>query len=302
MAFDWAAVAGAAAAAGISSGTQAAYTGKQNRKSRRFTREMYQRQYDDNLALWNMTNEYNHPAAQMQRLKDAGLNPALVYGGSSGGSAGQASEISSPDYKMPEFRVPDMSGIADMGARLLHIYDVEIKKAQVDNLRADNTVKLEQAALTAAQTGKTLTDTALGNLQLEKDTPLVGIYQDAARENLRQMKANTDISLRRDEREAAMNSSNLQEAGERILSMRLGRAKTGAEISHIKQSIRNLRSDNELKRLDIELKKNGIQPHDPIWARVIAQHLESFSKPYTKLMDFLNAPGKKPRGSGGSAW
>lgn len=32
------------------------------------------------LAMWNLNNEYNTPAQQMQRLKDAGLNPALVYG------------------------------------------------------------------------------------------------------------------------------------------------------------------------------------------------------------------------------
>lgn len=32
------------------------------------------------LAMWNLNNEYNSPAQQMKRLKDAGLNPALVYG------------------------------------------------------------------------------------------------------------------------------------------------------------------------------------------------------------------------------
>ena len=32
-----------------------------------------------NLQLWNLANEYNSPAAQMQRYQDAGLNPNLVY-------------------------------------------------------------------------------------------------------------------------------------------------------------------------------------------------------------------------------
>ena len=36
-----------------------------------------------NLQQWNRENEYNHPAMQMARLKQAGLNPNLV--GCSGG-------------------------------------------------------------------------------------------------------------------------------------------------------------------------------------------------------------------------
>lgn len=38
------------------------------------------RAMQNNIQLWNMQNEYNTPAAQMQRLKDAGLNPNLAYG------------------------------------------------------------------------------------------------------------------------------------------------------------------------------------------------------------------------------
>lgn len=32
-----------------------------------------------NLELWNLTNQYNSPAAMMQRYQDAGLNPNLIY-------------------------------------------------------------------------------------------------------------------------------------------------------------------------------------------------------------------------------
>lgn len=35
------------------------------------------------MTAWNMMNDYNHPAQQMQRLKEAGLNPLLVYGSGS---------------------------------------------------------------------------------------------------------------------------------------------------------------------------------------------------------------------------
>lgn len=36
-------------------------------------------QNKQNIKLWNMTNQYNTPAAQMQRFMDAGLNPNLIY-------------------------------------------------------------------------------------------------------------------------------------------------------------------------------------------------------------------------------
>ncbi len=33
-----------------------------------------------NIEFWNMQNAYNDPSAQMARLKQAGLNPNLIYG------------------------------------------------------------------------------------------------------------------------------------------------------------------------------------------------------------------------------
>lgn len=40
---------------------------------------MKQQEQAYNLELWNLTNEYNSPAAQMKRYQDAGLNPNLIY-------------------------------------------------------------------------------------------------------------------------------------------------------------------------------------------------------------------------------
>ena len=54
-------------------------------------------QNDFNLEMWNKNNEYNSPQAQMQRFKDAGLNPNLIY---SQGSAGLSS--SPPVKNAPE--------------------------------------------------------------------------------------------------------------------------------------------------------------------------------------------------------
>lgn len=41
---------------------------------------MQQQQNAYELEMWNLKNQYDSPAAQMQRYQDAGLNPNLIYG------------------------------------------------------------------------------------------------------------------------------------------------------------------------------------------------------------------------------
>lgn len=48
--------------------TQAAYNFLQKQQEQAFT-----------LDMWNLVNQYNSPASQMQRFLDAGLNPNLIY-------------------------------------------------------------------------------------------------------------------------------------------------------------------------------------------------------------------------------
>lgn len=66
---------------------------QQNEFNRQQALESYQR----NVEQWNRENEYNAPAAQVQRLKDAGLNPHLVYGhGSIANTANGSPQLALP--------------------------------------------------------------------------------------------------------------------------------------------------------------------------------------------------------------
>lgn len=80
-------------------------TSKNNKRQERFAREMYDRQRNDALTDWNMQNAYNDPSAQMARLKNAGLNPNLVYGNGATTEAGavRSSQSSMPDFKAPQY-------------------------------------------------------------------------------------------------------------------------------------------------------------------------------------------------------
>lgn len=51
---------------------------QENQKTRDYNFRLAQYQNDQNIQQWQRENEYNSPYAQMQRFKDAGLNPDLM--------------------------------------------------------------------------------------------------------------------------------------------------------------------------------------------------------------------------------
>ena len=58
------------------------------RKQRKHHERMVKRAEQHSLDMWRLQADYNNPANQMERLKDAGLNPHLVYGQPSANVAG----------------------------------------------------------------------------------------------------------------------------------------------------------------------------------------------------------------------
>jgi len=277
-------IAGASALAG--GGIDAISTGRQNRKSREFSREMYERQKQDNLSFWNLQNEYNSPQSQMNRFQEAGLNPNLIYGQ---GNSGNSGSVQTPDVQSPQFRTPEYGRAVSAGGLSVinAIYDLDIKAAQADNLRAQNTVIEQDALLRAAQIAQTRISTSRGEFDLNFETQFRDISADAKREDLRQTKAFTDIALRKDVRDAALNSTSIAEAFSRMQTamdqragMALSRSQTieetrriKAEVARINQNIQLMKQDGTLKSLDIELRKQGINPQDPMWARIIGRLL-----------------------------
>ncbi|MEM3318496.1 MAG: hypothetical protein QXT80_03000, partial [Thermoplasmatales archaeon] len=91
-------------------------------------RELAEYSYSKDLEMWNRQNEYNNPANQMQRLKDAGLNPNLVYGlGSVAGNTGsQMPHYNRPTMQAPKVEVPNILGMLSM------YNDIRKKEAEVN--------------------------------------------------------------------------------------------------------------------------------------------------------------------------
>jgi len=248
---------------------------QQNFQSQIFSQGMYERQYADAIKFWEMQNEYNSPAAQMKRFQEAGLNPNLIYGQ---GNSGNAGSVQMPDVQRPEFRPASMGDAVSMAGLtyMNSMYDLDIKKAQHDNLMEQNTVIQNEAMLKAAQTLATLTGEEKTRFQLTFDKMMADVSAEYRKEQVRKLKADIDYTTDENARKAVMNASNVLEAKERMASMLIQRAHTRADINRIKAITSNTALDSELKNLELELKRQGIYPHDPMWARAIAKTLDAW--------------------------
>lgn len=266
---------------------------KQNKRSQQFALDMYNRQKADNLEFWRMQNDYNSPQQQMKRFQEAGLNPNLIYGQ---GNSGNAGSVQTPDAKMPDFRSSNLGdSVASAATNGVNtFYDLQFRKAQLDNARAQNTILQEEAALKRAETNRILVDTEGRKFDLDFKSEFRGVSGDAMRERLRQTRVSTDLAISRDARNAATTSSSLKEAVSRMESQFLQRqetrqrmAKTRAEIASIKaqttrtiQGVKLLEQQGTLNELEIQLRNKGLTFRDPLWTRMIAKALDQLFPDY----------------------
>lgn len=92
------------------------------------------------LDMFNRTNDYNSPKAQVARLVAAGLNPQLAYGGSMAEAVSPSgSQASSPG-------APSVDGLSDLSLRAAQIAKINAEtsyiKSQTANTDADTEGKL----------------------------------------------------------------------------------------------------------------------------------------------------------------
>lgn len=194
----------------------------------------YKRQKELYDYMFNKENDYNSPRHQMQRLKEAGLNPALLAGSAidSGGSAvsmPNAPQATAPSAASTPMQSPYSnftSNLSQLGAVLSQI---GLNKSQRSNLDKDTEKKSKDIELTDAETEKVKTETKELVFNIEKLLP-----QQAKLQLAELQKIMTDID----------NSTQI----------------TQAQCNEIKHRIDNIIAETSLKRgekkkLDIELKE-----------------------------------------------
>ena len=121
-------------------------------------KKLADRQYKQQLDMWNKMNEYNAPVQQMARFKEAGLNPNLIYGQGTPGNATQMAKY--------QEQATDFQGAADqVGDAASNYFDTRLKQGQIDNQLKDLDVKEASIRATLAGAGSKEFDR-----QLKEDT------------------------------------------------------------------------------------------------------------------------------------
>lgn len=148
---------GASAVSGIFNANQA-------KKNRAFQERMYEKQKNDSIEFWKMQNEYHLPSAELQRIKDSGLNPLLLYGagGVSGQSSSQPAMPSAPHgaQASASFENPLAGSVAAYA-------QMRLLNAQKENVEADTMKKIQEALERGSQNVKNWQESQ--NLKTEND-------------------------------------------------------------------------------------------------------------------------------------
>lgn len=261
--------------------------------NRGYNESQYSKVRKDNLKDWEMQNAYNSPAAQMERLKAAGLNPHLVYG--NGAVANNASQPKTAEMQTVALEAPRFDPGAVMGA----YFDTQVKQAQTDNLKAQKTVLDQEALLKSVQALGLLANTDKTKEETENIRLLRQSTIDAAKANVKKLEAdiestktNTFYTLQENARKEALQPITIQTMNETIKNMAEQRRLSQQQRQEIITRINNMVKDGQLKDWEIELSKMGIKPGDPLWQRKVTEFINKAAKGIGGLID------KLPQGKG----
>lgn len=220
---------------------------------------------------WNRQNEYNHPKAQMERLKQAGLNPHLVYGQNVSGATGQAQQ----QHKVPE------AEFGSVGSDWMHQSQqaaaVDQSAATVANLKIQNDVlkaeilqKQAQTALNLSQVDKTVLDTTLLRRTMSDLVEQVSLTN-------RSISAGTDKTR-----------ADIQKIDADIKHIAKQNNLTDAQVANLKADLRikkeqvaNMIQERNYKgvlikmqELEYRLLKMGVNKNDPYTQRIMKEILD----------------------------
>ena len=187
---------------------------KENQRNREFTEYMYDRQYDNNIKLWNMQNKYDLPSAQKQRLLDAGLNADLMYSGKGVSPTPnlQAAVAGSPSSGS----LPGYGGVAEAfnQGRLLD--------AQIRNIDADTKKKESETEGQGYQNEILKTDASFEAALKSGQVNVLGVQVDFGKSQI-EVNKETVPKLRQEvinlQKSVEVMNSNIDEASERIANL-----------------------------------------------------------------------------------
>lgn len=268
--------AGSVLGGAIQGGTGLASTNATNKTNLQISREtnalnerLQQQAFQQNRGMWNEANAYNSPSAQMDRLKAANLNPNLVYGsgsvvGNTSTSTPQAKASTAQAAKMMPWTGTNL-GLNSAGASLQQMFmDRETMKnmaAQRGSLNSQADFTRQQAITEGMKQAETAARTARSKFDLKLAEDLRDTTLQAASANLHNTignTANTAMNLKATQQRMAIDQAIAP----------LQRELSRSQILNLKMSTAKLIQDKNFGAFEQDMKRQGIYPNDPMWARL----------------------------------
>lgn len=230
---------------------------QQNKQARKWAEKMYGQQRQDALADWQMQAAYNSPEAQMKRLRDAGLNPNLVYGHGADATMSAGVRSSSPGNYSPQQREQSL-GVGDVVGQFL---DTKIRGIQSNNLAIQAELMKQDLENKKAMEFKIYADTTKSQLQgvgqdiKNKYAPqLAEMSMEATRASVNKTLQSMDIdraklglAIDANERANLLAGMTVKQAVEKIALMRIQGKNIEADTKNKGQQYTNMVRDYVIK-------------------------------------------------------
>ena len=222
------------------------------------------------LDMWNRNNEYNTPLAQMQRLKEAGLNPNLMYGQ---GTTGNSSSPAKADGAYPtQYKLNFLEAAQLHQQQKLNEQSIQLQKSQTELNHAQAQKVNAETANTHANTlntqetmqfnresrPKILQKYDLQNQSISLSNENLNKINAKIEADINQIKANTQLTARQaDVAKATLGKITIEAEN----AIKQGRS---IDLQQVEQIMRN------------DLMKKGMNPSDSGPQRLIKEMLDTF--------------------------
>lgn len=189
MPVDWGSIATAAAISGSQMAIDTAsgavksrrgykYSNKLAEEQQRRNKEMTDYNMEKQMELWELTG----PVGQKEQYKEAGLNAALMYG--MGGGGGQSTNVNTANQGTPGLEDVSADGGANVGMALQRGMEMQLLKAQKENIEADTKNKEADADLKSQQEGNVWQDT---ENKVEQHSEIQARVQNLAQDTMKKV-------------------------------------------------------------------------------------------------------------------
>lgn len=227
-----------------------------------YNQQLWNQQNAYDQSVWEMQNKYNSPQEQMARYVEAGLNPHLIYGQ---GTPGNAQPIATQSIGTNNIQSPDVANYnpaqVDNVLNGVDAFGNYIRmrqlNAQVDNIEANTDVARQEALVKAQDRVLKSLNIRRGEVQYDIDRKIADTTVSAAEENLRLLQHN--VTRAASEAHVSVNTQD-----ERVQQAQI-------DVNHALQQLRGQALLNELRRIELNLNKHGVQKGDHVILRMLMQ-------------------------------